>query len=138
MKQKARNLTDMVDGFLRDARYVSHDRDPLFSKPFQAILRAVGVKTVKLPVQSPNLNSYAERFVRSIKDECLNRMVLLGENHLRSAVREYVQHYHVERNHQGLENELIVPAQGNPGSEGGVACRERLGGLLRYYHREAA
>ncbi len=93
MKQMARNLTDVVDGFLRDARYLIHDRDPLFSESFQATLGAVGVKTVKLPAKSPNLNAYAERFVRSIKYECLNKIVLLGENHLRAVVRAYVAHY---------------------------------------------
>jgi putative transposase len=115
-----------------------HDRDPLFSKPFETTLGASGVKTVKMPAQSPNLNAYAERFVRSIKYECLNKMVLLGENHLRTVVRDYVAHYHRERNHQGLDNELIVPARRSSRSEGGIQCRERLGGMLRYYHRAAA
>ena len=138
MKQVARNLTDVVDGFLRDARYLIHDRDPLFSESFQATIDAVGVKTVKLPAKSPNLNAYAERFVRSIKYECLNKLILLGENHLRTVVRAYVAHYHLERNHQGLDNELIVPLRGRFRTEGGIHCRERLGGTLRYYYREAA
>jgi transposase InsO family protein len=138
MKQVARNLTDAIDGFIRDVGYLIHDRDPLFSKPFETTLGACGVKTVKLPAQSPNLNAYAERFVRSIKYECLNKMVLLGENHLRTVVRDYVAHYHLERNHQGLDNELIIPAQEISRSEGRIQCRERLGGMLRYYHREAA
>ena len=88
----------------------SHRRGPgrpRFSKPFQVVLRSGGMKSVKLPAKSPNLNSYAERIVRSIKYECLNWMVLRGKNHLRTAVREYVEHYHFERNHQGLDNELI-------------------------------
>lgn len=138
MKQVARNLTDVVDGFLRGARYLIHDRDPLFSESFQATLGAVGVKTVKLPAKSPNLNAYAERFVRSIKYECLNKLVLLGENHLRTVVLAYVAHYHLERNHQGLDNELIVPLHTRFRTEGGIHCRERLGGTLRYYYREAA
>jgi len=138
MKQVARNLTDAVDGFLRNACYLIHDRDPLFSESFRAMLGAVGVKTVKLPAKSPNLNAYAERFVRSIKYECLNRMVLLGENHLRLVVREYIAHFHFERNHQGLDNELILPSQNSSQSEGSVRCRDRLGGTLRYYYREAA
>ena len=140
MTQVARNLTDAIDGFLRETRFLIHDRnrDPLFSESFRTTLRAVGVKTVKLPAKSPNLNAYAERFVRSIKSECLSRMIPLGENHLRASVRAFVAHYHLERNHQGLDNELIYPAQGMPETEGGICCRERLGGMLRYYYREAA
>lgn len=138
MTQVARNLTDAIDGFLRETRFLIHDRDPLFSKSFRATLGAVGVETVKLPARSPNLNAYAERFVRSIKSECLSRMIPLGENHLRASVRAFVAHYHLERNHQGLDNELINPAPTMPETEGGVRCRERLGGMLRYYYREAA
>ncbi len=101
------------------------------------MLDAVGVKTVKLPAKSPNLNAYAERFVRSIKYEYLNKFVLLGENHLRTVVRAYVAHYHLERNHQGLDNEHIVPFRAKSRTEGDVQCRERLGGTPRYYRREA-
>ena len=93
MKQIARNLTDAIDGFLRTTRFLIHDRDPLFSASFRATLSPAGVETVKLPARSPNLNAHAERFVRSIKHECLNRIVPLGENHLRTAVRAYVAHY---------------------------------------------
>ena len=100
MKQIARNLTDVVDGFLKRTKYLIHDRDPLYTREFADILASGGVRTVKLPAQSPDLNAYAERFVRSIKEECLERMILLGEHHLRRAVREYVSHYHGERNHQ--------------------------------------
>jgi transposase InsO family protein len=96
------------------------------------------VKAVKLPARSPNLNAYAERFVRSVKSECLEQIIPLGERHLRKAVSEYSKHYHIERNHQGLGNELIegqhVVATGN----GEVECRERLGGILKYYYRRAA
>ena len=97
MKQMARNLTDAIDGFLRDTRFLIHDRDPLFSASFCATLGAVGVETVKLPARSPNLNAYAERFMRSIKSECLSRMIPLGENHLRASIRAFVAHYHLER-----------------------------------------
>jgi putative transposase len=83
------------------------------------------------------LNAYAERFVRSMKSECLDKLVLLGEGHLRTAVREYVAHYHTERNHQGLDGRLIEPPANGSGT-GPIACRERLGGLLRFYHRQAA
>jgi putative transposase len=94
------------------------------------------VKTVKLPAQSPDLSSYAERLVRSIRTECLSRVFPLGERHLRCGVGEYVKHYHVERNHQGLGHGLIEPSSET--GQGRVACRQRLGGLLRYYYRRAA
>ena len=100
--------------------------------------RSVGVQTVKLPAKSPNLNAYAECLVRSIKSECLSRMIPLGENHLRANVRAFVAHYHLERNHQGLDNELVYPAREMTDTENGIRCRERLGGMLRYYYREAA
>jgi len=138
MRQMARNLTDPVDGFLRLARFLIHDRDPLFSASFRATLAAVGVDTVKLPAKSPNLNAYAERFVRSIRNECLDRVIPLGEEHLRSSIRTYVAHYHLERNHQGLDNELIFPPRDPPLSDGRILCRDHLGGTLRYYYREAA
>ena len=138
MRQVARKLTDAIDGFLRDARFLIHDRDPLFSASFFATLGAVGVETVKLLARSPNLNAYAERFVRSIKSECLSRMIPLGENHPRASIRAFVAHYHLERNHQGLDNELICSAQETLPSDGGIRCRERLGGTLRYYYRDAA
>jgi putative transposase len=96
------------------------------------------VKTVKLPARSPNLNAYAERFVRSVKSECLAKIIPLGERHLRKAVKEYTEHYHLERNHQGLDNELIEKLTGSPGRDGAVDCRERLGGILNYYYRRAA
>jgi len=137
MVQIARNLTDPFDGFLRTARYLIHDRGPAFTKPFASILKSAGVKTVKLPPRSPNLNAYAERFVRSIKEECLSQMIPLGENHLRRAVEEFMRHYHGERNHQGLDNTLIEPEDHVGQAAGGVQCRDRLGGLLQYYHRAA-
>ena len=137
MKQVARNLTDPFDGFLVGTKYLIHDRDPLFTMDFREILKASGVKTVKLPANSPDLNAYAERFVLSIKTECLNRVIPLGENHLRELVQEYVRHYHLERNHQGLDNELITPLRNEVDPNSEVKCRSRLGGMLNYYYREA-
>ncbi len=137
MKQVGRNLTDCVDGFLCECRYLIHDRSSLFTKEFLEILESGGVKSVRLPARSPNLNAFAERFVRSIKSECLDRMILIEEPSLRRAVDQFVVHYHRERNHQGLENTIIEPEFGS-GEEGEVICRERLGGLLRYYYRDAA
>ena len=137
MKQIARNLTDCEDGFLRNCRYLIHDRSSLFTKEFFMILQGGDVKSVRLPARSPNLNSFAERYVKSIKGECLNRMILIGEGSLRRAVDQFSKHYHRERNHQGLENKIIDPDLVSEGG-GEVQCRERLGGLLRYYDREAA
>ena len=138
MKQVARNLTDADSGFLNGARYLIHDRDPLFTEQFREILKPSGVKTVKLPARSPNLNAYAERFVLSVKSECLARIIPLGERHLRKAVKEYTEHYHLERNHQGLDNELIENPSRLVDVGSAVDCRERLGGILKYYHRRAA
>jgi transposase InsO family protein len=109
MKQAARKLTDAHDGFLRGVRSLILDRDPLYTTVFRRMLRDSGVKPLLLPARSPNLNAYAERFVLSAKSECLERIVPLGEKHLRAAVREFVDHYHEERPHQGLGNELIAP-----------------------------
>ena len=138
MEQMARNLTDTVDGFLRKTRHLTHDRDPLYTRSFDEILKSGGVHPVRLLPRSPNLNAYAERFVHSIKEECLNQVVVLGEGHLRLVIHEYIEHYHRERNHQGLDNQLLerAPPAANPDAE--VRRRERIGGLLNYYHREAA
>ncbi len=138
MKQIARNLTDCEEGFLKEARYLIHDRDPLFTRAFREILKSSSVETVKLPARSPNLNAYAERFVRSIKSECLAQIIPLGERHLRHAVMEYTQHYHVERNHQGLGNRLIEERQGVVDVDAAVVRHERLGGVLNDYERRAA
>jgi transposase InsO family protein len=138
MSQIARNLTDVVDGFLDGKRYLIHDRDPLYTKDFLAILAGSGIESVKLPARSPNLNAYAERFVRTIKEGCLEQMILFGESSLRNAIREFVTHYHLERNHQGLDNRLIMTAQTAVQGPGGLRKRQRLGGMLNYYYREAA
>ena len=138
MKQAARNLTDASDGFLRDALYLIHDRDPLFTAAFTVVLKSGGVKTVRLPARSPNLNAYAERFVRSIKSECLSKVIPLSEAHLRRTVTEFTDHYHLERNHQGLDNRLIDQSRAGNQKVGRVERRERLGGLLNFYYREAA
>ncbi len=96
------------------------------------------VKPLALPARSPNLNAYAERWVRSVKEECLSKVILFGERSLRRALSEYVDSFHTERNHQGKGNILLFPRSTDQQREGPVRCRERLGGLLRYYHREAA
>ena len=138
MKQIARNLTDPFDGFLRDKKYVLTDRDSNFSSAFRATLKNADVEPVRLPAKSPNLNSHLERFHLSVKSECLSRMIFFGEKSLRRAVSAYLDHYHKERNHQGLDNQVIEPRDEVGREEGDVQCRELLGGLLRYYYRGAA
>ncbi len=138
MSQIGRNLTDAVDGILNGKRYLIHDRDPLFTTDFLNMLADVGVKSVKLPPRSPNLNAYAERFVRTIKESCLERMILFGEESLRTAILNFVAHYHTERNQQGLDNRLINPEVGHLGNTGLLQRRQRLVGMLTYYYRAAA
>ncbi|MGI9071281.1 MAG: integrase core domain-containing protein [Bryobacteraceae bacterium] len=139
MVQIGRNVTDAVDGILMGKRYLIHDLDPLFTAEFQDILSAVGVQSIKLPPRSPNLNAYAERFVRTIKESCLERMVLLGETSLRRAVYHFGAHYNRQRNHQGLGNRLIDPQPNHFGITRPIERHQRLGGLLNYYYyRQAA
>ena len=111
MIQIGRSLTDGVDGFFEGKRYLIHDRDPLYTQEFLSMLGDAGIESVKLPPRAPNLNAYAERFVRTIKEGCLDQMIFFGEDSLRQAIQEFVIHYHRERNHQGLENRLITPME---------------------------
>jgi putative transposase len=136
MAQAARRLTDAVDGFLAAHRVLICDRDCKWTDAFRTILERAGVGTVVTPVQAPNANAYAERFVRSIREECLDRVILIGERRLLHVLKEFVVHYHEERNHQGLGNDLIAPAP-HTGGRAGIRCRDRLGGLLRYYYQAA-
>ena len=138
MQQMARNVTMEGCGTLRDCRYLLHDRDTKYTQSFRAIIASGRVKPLVLPAHSPNLNAYAERWVRSVKEECLSKIILFGERSLRRALSEYVAHYHAERNHQGKSNVLLFPRVTETHRGGAVQCRERLGGLLRYYHQEAA
>ena len=138
MEQTARNLTDADSGALLHQRFLLHDRDTEFCAGFHSILRTAGVEPVRLPASSPNLNAFAERWVRSVKHECLSKLILFGEGSLRRTLNEYTAHYHSERNHQGKATVLLFPQPGAHGSDGDrVECRIRLGGLLRYYARAA-
>ncbi len=138
MKQVARNLTDVGDGFLLNSRYLIMDRDTKYTKDFRGHLDREGVKPVRCPVRAPNCNAFAERFVRSIKEECLDHMILFGEASLRRALREYVVHYQAERNHQGVGNRLLEPLALVSSNDETIHCRECLGGMLNYYRRVAA
>src|SRR5262249_11138907 len=135
MEQMARNVTMEDAGFLIQKRYLLHDRDSKYCSSFREVIEAGGVKPLALPPRSPNLNAYAERWVRSVKEECLTKLILLGEGSLRLALKHYETHYHQERNHQGKDNRLLFPLRAPAvlGERDNIRCRERLGGLLKYY-----
>ena len=124
--------------FLKDARHLIMDRDTSFIALREFLEQNTDTVSALLPPKSPNLNAFMERWFRSLKSECLDRMIFFGRKSLENAVREYVQHYHGERNHQGLGNELIEPEDDTEIVAGRIECRERLGGMLKYYHRRAA
>ena len=134
--QTMRQLTDHVEGGLRTRSILICDRDRKWSAAVQHFLTAAGVRIVQTPFRAPNCNAYAERFVRAIKEECLSKVIPLGERQLRWTVAEFVAHYHGERNHQGLDNELIDALHQQPAC-GLVRRRQRLGGILSFYHRAA-
>jgi transposase len=141
MQQMARNLLDPVDGFLRKASYLIHDRDPLFTKAWTALLKSSGVKCAPTPAHSPNCNPHAERFVKAIRSECLDHFVIFGERHLRNLIKQFIEHYLMERHHQGIGSQIIKPKTA-PSNDNAmlrpIECRSRLGGLLKFYHRKAA
>jgi len=137
MTQMARNAVDDTSGGLRQCRYVLHDRDAKFCAAFDDVLASDGIRCLRLPPRSPNLNAFDERWVRSVKQECLSKLILFGENSLQRALSEFIAHFHSERNHQGKGNVLLFPAPEEESHRRRVRCRERLGGLLRYYSRAA-
>ncbi|MCH9683052.1 MAG: transposase [Deltaproteobacteria bacterium] len=136
MKNVVRGLTDAFDGFLLGIKYLILDRDPVFTKGVRQMLGEEGVKVVRLPARSPNLNAFAERFVGSVRRECLSKVIPLGERHLRRILLEYIAHYHTERPHQGVGNRLLEPVATANGV-GPILCTERLGGVLKFYSRAA-
>jgi putative transposase len=137
MKQTTRELTNCEDGFLYGKQHMIMDRDTKFCESFRSLLSKEKVKPVRLPPRSPNMNSHLERFFGSLKSECLHRLILFGEQALRNAVNQYLDHYHNDRCHQGLRNELIVPMERPPDVSAKIETIERLGGLLRSYRRAA-
>jgi putative transposase len=140
MKQIARNLLDPVDGFLRHATHLIHDRDPVFTEAWTLLLRTGGVTCVPIPARSPNCNPHAERFVKTVRGECLDQFVIFGELHLRYLLKQFVEHYLTER-YQGIGSRIINPTpspSNDNATPGAIGCRSRLGGLLNYYCRAAS
>ncbi len=138
MLQAGRHLLDTEDGALAGKRYLIVDRDTKYSKRFREFIAEGGTEVIRLPPLSPNLNAFAERFVRSIKEECLAKMIFGGQGSLRRALTEYMTHFHEERNHQGLENRLIRERPMVAANDASIHRRTRLGGMLSYYDRIAA
>ncbi len=134
MKQMAKNLTDPFDGFMKDKKFVVMDQDPIFTEEVRLLFEDAGVSPVRTTPASPNLNPFAERFIRSIKHECLNKMIIFGEKHLRYCIEQYCDFYHTARPHGGLDYEMIEPP---PKGKGEVVCKEWLGGTLKSWHRAA-
>ena len=138
MEQVVRNATMRDTGYLNGCRYLLHDRTTSSAASSGRHLRPGGMKCKPIPARSPNLNAHAARWVRSIKEECLSKLIFFG-NSLRRVVSDFLEHYHQERNRQGQDNLLLFPvsAPRTLGPQGAVRCRERLGGLLKYYSRAA-
>ena len=139
MQQVARNVTVDERGCFDECRYLIHDRDTKYCDSLRQTIKSGGIEPLRLPARSPDLNAFAERWVKAGKDECLSKLLFFGENSLRRALQEYMVHYHGERNHQGKDNVVLFPVvtAETCNAEGTIACRERLGGLLKYYHRDA-
>jgi putative transposase len=138
MRQVARGALDSESGLLHGKEYLIVDRDTKYTVAFRAFLAREGVEVIRLPPRSPNLNAYAERFVRSVKSECLSKLIPIGSSMLRRALREYMDHYHLERNHHGLNNNLIASTRIQCSKTERIDCRSRLGGILRFYERASA
>ena len=138
MLQIGRNLTDGFTGFLQGKRFLIMDRDSTFHAAFRALLEQAGTMPGRIPPRSPNCNAHIERFHGSFKRELADRMIFVGESHLRQSIDEYLEYYHRERNHQGLAGKILDPDAEIASPEGEVCRRERLGGMLNFYYREAA
>ena len=142
--QQARNFGIEAAAMNLSATILIHDNDGKLTREFDEILKSSGIDVTKLPPMSPNLNAYVERFIQTLRLECLDHFLILGERHLQHLVKEFVTHYHTERPHQSLDNR---PLTGTPPSSNSplpppaldeIACHERLGGLLKHYTRRAA
>jgi transposase InsO family protein len=138
MMQIGRNLTDAFSGFLVGKKHLIMDRDSTFHAEFRQLLESAGVRPVRTPPSAPNCNAYLERFHGSFKRDVADRLIFFGECHLRRVIDEYLAHYHRERNHQGLGGRIIEPGPEVGCTEGKICRRERVGGMLNYYFRDAA
>jgi hypothetical protein len=141
-EQIAKNITCNYDPTMSNCKYLIHDRDTLYTMKFEQTLKDFGITTIKTPPRSPNLNPYAERVIRSIKEECLSSVIFFGQNNLRKYLKQYVEHYHLERNHQGIKNQIIESENEtlshSKKGQGEIIKKERIGGLLNYYYRKSA
>ena len=139
MAKIARNVTMEGVGFLAGMKYLLHDRDTKFSERFRRLIRDGGVWPVALPARSPNLNAFIERWIRTVKDECLGKLIFFGRASVERALKAYVEHYHAERNYQGIGNVIPTPraADGVGRKEGRIVRRRSLGGLFSFYVRRA-
>ena len=136
--QQAKNFSIHLAEQGQEASHLIHDRDTKFTAQFDAMLEAEGI-TIKEPIaRSPNMNAFAERWAQSVQVECLDHFVVLGEDHLRHIVGEYVAYFNAERPHQAMDNSPLTGSVGETPSDGEILCQERLGGLLRHYYRKAA
>jgi putative transposase len=136
--QQARNLCFELDARETPVRFLIHDRDSKFSGPFDEVFRSEGIQIIRTPIRSPKDNAFAERFVKTVRRECLDNLLVIGERHLQSVLREYLRHYNKERPHRGLSLETPEPRFPRNRSDGAVVRVDRLGGLIHEHHREAA
>ena len=141
MKCQAKAFVRHVEGEGMQVDIVMRDRDGKFMDDFDTVLRDAGAKMVRTAIRAPNQNAFVERWVQSIKHECLNRFIVFGEDHFDFLISEYVEHYLTERPHQGLENDLVIhdvaSEQCGKPPDSPILCRQRLGGLLKHYYRAA-
>ena len=137
MENVANEVTNPETGILSGKKILLLDRDTKFTASFHQKIKDAGIKPTKTPPQSPNCNAHIERFFRSIKSECLRRMIFYGDAMLLNDINKYLDHYHHYRNHQGIDNLRITPPPDEP-IEGKIVCDQQLGGILKYYHRQAA
>ena len=138
MLQVGRTLIDLESGARRGKRYLIIDRDTQYTDAFRKLVSGSRTEVIRMPPMSPDLNAFAERFVRTIKEECLNRMIFIGQASLRRAVSEYMTHCHEKRNHRRLDNRLTRQDPSLPADGGCVMRRARLGEMLNFYHTGAA
>jgi transposase InsO family protein len=134
--QQARNLVVDVDGRERPLRFLIHDRDAKFSAPFDEVFRTEGVEIIRTPFRAPNANAHAERFVRTLREECLDWLLIVGRRQLEHVLRGYVDHYNRERPHRALDlrppqPSQVIPLRAQP--DAAVHRRDRLGGLIHEY-----